>query len=220
MSPYHWAPQRRGYNDERLHTEAGAESVTVSFRGVTQPGANSGWRWGLVATDAELTTARYSPLRKGTEGELHFCVQPGESLYLVVVATPTEYQKIVWSNPSDGTPYPSIHRYPYMVQLDGAWPAGFRDGSVEGCPAGTERHSNGGGCAPAGTPTSVYVGPYAKILGGTVTGSARIEDHATIVNGAVSGGTVGALSLIGQSGPGIASRSFDVSGNAIVQGTF
>lgn len=220
VSPYHWAPQRWGYNVVRLHPEEGAESVTVSFRGVTQAGARSGWRWGLVATNPELTEARYSPLQAGSEGELRFCVTPGEHLYLVVVATPTEYQKIVWSNPSDGTPYPAIHRYPYLVQLDGAWPAGFRDGALEECPAGTERHAHGGGCAPPGTPASVYVGPYAKILGGTVTGDARIEDHATIIQGTVSGGRIGALSLIGQAGPGIPSRGFDVSGAAVVQATF
>lgn len=88
-------------------------------------------------------------------------------------------------------------------------------------PAGTERHENGGGCAPAGTPATVYVGPYARILGGSVSGDARIEDQATIVNGSVSGGTVGGLSLIGvTSHPGHGAASFDVSGSATVQATF
>lgn len=220
VSPYYWAPQRWGYNVVRLHVEPGAESVRVSFRGVLQEGASSGWRWGLVATNADLTSARYSALQRGSDGELHFCVQPDEQLYLVVTATPTTYQKITWGSPGDGAPYPSIYRYPYMVQLEGAWPAGFRDGALEDCPAGLERHPNGGGCAPPGTPESVYVGPYAKVLGGTVSGAARIEDHATIVNGTVSGGTVGALSLVGQGGGGTPSRSFNVSGSAKVLGTF
>jgi hypothetical protein len=107
-----------------------------------------------------------------------------------------------------------------MVQIDGAWPAGFQNGAVEACPSGTVRHSNGGGCAPSGTPTSVYVGPYAKIIGGTVSGSVRVEDHATIVNGTVSGGRIGALSLIGQGGSGIQARGFNVSSSAVVQTTF
>jgi hypothetical protein len=220
VSPYYWAPQRWGYNVVRLHPESGAASVTVTFRGVTQSGANSGWRWGLVATNSTLTTSRYSPLQSGADGELSFCINPGENVYLVVVATPTAYQKLTWTNPSDGPAYPSIYRYPYMVQVEGAWPAGFQNGQLAACPSGTVRHSNGGGCAPSGTPSSVFVGPYAKIVGGAVSGTTRIEDHATVVNGTVSGGTIGAMSLIGQSGTGIQSRAFNVSGSATVQTTF
>jgi hypothetical protein len=220
VSPYHWAPQRWGYNVIRLHPESGATSVRVSFRGVTQSGANSGWRWGLVATDSALTRSRYSALQRGTDGELNFCVTPGENLYLVVVATPTQYQKLTWTNPSDGPAYPSIYRYPYMVQLQGAWPAGFQNAQLEACPTGTVRHSNGGGCAPSGTASSVFVGPYAKIIGGSVSGTTRVEDHATVISGTVSGGRVGALSLIGQGGSGIQARGFNVSGSAVVQTTF
>ncbi|WP_437766468.1 DUF6055 domain-containing protein [Sorangium sp. So ce764] len=220
VSPYHWAPQRWGYNIVRLHPKSDATSVRVVFRGVTQAGADSGWRWGLVATDPELTTSRYSPLQRGGDAEMDFCVSPGENVYLVVVATPTEYQKLVWTKPSDGPAYPSIYRYPYMVELDGAWPAGFQDGQLDACPRGTTRHANGGGCAPAGTPSSVYVGPYATVLGGEVSGDVRVEDHATLVNGVISGGRVGALSLVGQRGSGIQARGFNVSGSANVQTTF
>ena len=51
-----------------------------------------------------------------------------------------------------------------MVEFEGAWPEGFRDGTVDACPSGTVRHANGGGCATANTPDSVYVGSYAKML--------------------------------------------------------
>lgn len=217
VSPYYWAPQRWGYNTVRLYPEASASSVHVTFRGVTQSGANSGWRWGLVATNSSLTTARYSPLQEGTDAELDFCVNAGENLYLVVVATPTQYQKITWTNPSDGPAYPSIYRYPYMIEVDGAWPAGFQNGALDACPSGTQRHANGNGCAPAGTAASVYVGPYARILSGTVSGNARIEDQATVIRGTVSGNArVGAMSLIAGQNNG----SFNVSDSAIVQGTF
>lgn len=221
-SPYYWAPQRWGYNVIRLHPDPGASSVRVTFRGVTQNGANSGWRWGLVATNSGLTTARYSALRAGADGELDFCVDSGENLYLVVLGAPTTYERIAWTNPSDGPAYPSLYRYPYMIQLERAWPAGFQNGQLEACPNGTQRHSNGGGCAPAGTPSSVYVGPYARILGGSVSGNARIEDQATVVSGNVSGGTVGGLSLIGLvSHPGVhGAASFNVSGSAVVKTTF
>src|SRR5690606_12476404 len=145
---------------------------------------------------------------------------PDELLFLVIVATPTQYQKITWDQPSDGKPYPSIYRYRYLIEVHGAWPEGFRDGQLDPCPDSTVRHGNGGGCAPSTTPASVYVGPYARILGGSVSGNARIEDQATVIAGTITGGRIGALSLIGQAGPGLPARSFNVSGDAWVQGTF
>ncbi|MEN0036826.1 MAG: DUF6055 domain-containing protein [Cellvibrio sp.] len=221
VSPYYWAPQRWGYNAVQLFPEAGATSIKVSFRGVVQNGANSGWRWGLVSTNSNMTQARYTELQRGSDGELNLCVTPGENVFLVVTATPTAYQKITWDNPSDGKAYPSIYRYPYMVEVQGAWPQGFKNGVRDACPSGTVRHSNGGGCAPSGTPSTVYVGPYAKIVGGNVSGNARIENQATVVNGTVSGGTVGALSLIGvASHPHHGASSFNVSGSAKVLSTF
>jgi hypothetical protein len=66
----------------------------------------------------------------------------------------------------------------------------------------------------------VYVGPYAAILGGTVSGSARIEDHATVISGTVSGGTVGALSLIGSKSPPYNTNTFSISGSATAKTTF
>ncbi|NMO15672.1 sugar-binding protein [Pyxidicoccus fallax] len=207
VTPSAWAPQRWGYNIVRLYPEAGATSVTVTFRGVTQTGADSDWRWGLVATDSAITTPRYSPLQRGADGELTFCVTPGEALFLVVVGTPSVQKQIVWDQP-----YNTIHRYPWMVQLANAWPEGFVNGTQAACPSGTQRHSNGGGCVVSGVPTSVYVGPYAQVLGGTVSGTARIEDHATVLSGNVSGGTVTGLSVL--------TNGFSVSGSARVAATF
>jgi len=221
VSPYYWAPQRWGYNVIRLDPEPGTSEVHVKFRGVVQEGASSDWRWGIVATNQELTQARYSPLVSGSDGSLTFCTGEGELLFLVVTATPSTYQKIAWTQPGDGPAYPSIYRYPYMVEVEGAWPEGFTEVGLADCPAPTVRHENGGGCAPAGTPATVYVGPHARVLGGTVSGSARIEDQATIVNGTVSGGTVGALSLVGvESHPGHGAAPFSVSGTALLRGTF
>ena len=211
VSPFYWAPQRWGYNVIRLYPEAGATTVNVTFRGLSQSGANADFRWGLVATDAAIAKPRYSKLQSGTDGALPFCVQPGEPLFLIVMATPSVQQTIVWDQA-----YSSIYRYPYMVQLGNAWPEGFQGGKQDACPSGLTRHENGGGCAPDATPATVYVGPYASILGGTVSGSARIEDHATVVKGTVSGGTVGALSLIGSN----SANAFTVAGTAKVQTTF
>jgi hypothetical protein len=68
-------------------------------------------------------------------------------------------------------------------------------------------------------PGSVYVGPYAAVLGGQVSGDARVVDHATVVNGVVSGGTIGALSVIGMGGRG-GGNAFNVSADATVMTTF
>ncbi|MDW6004197.1 DUF6055 domain-containing protein [Vibrio mangrovi] len=223
VSPYYWAPQRWGYNIVRLYPEQGASSVTVNFRGVVQQGADSDWRWGLVATDRNLNSPRYSRIQRGNSNQASISINNGDEVYLVVMATPTQYQKILWArHSSDGTPYPSIYRYPYMVEVQGAWPDGFRNGAKDACPSGTVRHGNGGGCAPQGTPSSVYVGPYAKVLGGTVRDNARIEDHATIVHGTVSGNAVvGAMTLLGSESTATSwYHTFDVSDNATVKSTF
>ena len=54
--------------------------------------------------------------------------------------------------------------------------------------------------------------------GSTVSGNAHIQDHATIVKGTVSGGTVGALSLVGLTTT--PANAFNISGSATVKTTF
>jgi hypothetical protein len=216
FSPFYWSPQRWGYDVVQLLPDAGATSVSVTFRGVIQSGANADFRWGLVATDSAISKPRYSQLQHGTDGALTFCVNPGESLFLVVVATPSVQQQILWDQA-----YPTIYRYPFMVELGNAWPSSYPGGQQAACPSGLVRVTNGGGCAPSGLPSSVYVGPYATVLaGGKVSGNARIEDHATVVNGTVSGGTVGALSLVGSTTAPYNANAFTISGTAKAQSTF
>jgi hypothetical protein len=204
QSPSLWAPQRWGYNVVRLLPESGATSVGVTFRGVTQSAANSDWRWGLVAVNG--ATARYSSMQRGSDAAVSLCINSGESVYLAVMATPSVYQSVVWDQA-----YSTIYRFPYMVQLTGAWPESFPAGTQAACPAGTSRVANGGGCGPSSLPATVYVGPYAQVLGGTVSGNARIDDHAIVLTGTVSDGTVSGLSIIG---------NFGVSGTAKAQTTF
>ncbi len=129
--PDGWAPQRWGYNIVRLYPDSGATSVTVTFRGVVQSAANSDFRWGLVATDSGIATPRYSQIQKGTDGALTFCVNPNESLFLVVVATPSVQKQIVWDQL-----YNTIYRYPYMVQLDQRLAGRLAGGDAGGLPVG------------------------------------------------------------------------------------
>jgi len=130
--------------------------------------------------------------------------------------TPSVFKTITWDQD-----YATIRRYQYMIELANAWPQGFQNGQRDACAAGTVRHGNGGGCAPASTPATVYVGPHAAILpGAQVTGTARIEDQAIVANGTVSGGTVGGLSVVGETGGPGTNNAFTVSGSAQVRTTF
>lgn len=88
-------------------------------------------------------TPRYSALQKGLDGDLRFSVNPGEPLFLVVAATPSVYKSIVWDQD-----YHTIWRYPYMAELDNAWPQGFQNGRRDTSPTNTVRHPNGGGAPP------------------------------------------------------------------------
>ncbi len=209
--PFAWAPQHWGYNLVRLMPDVGASQISVSFRGIIQdkaqtpplpglnnepthvPAADSDWRWGVVAIGAD-GAPRYSPMVSGSDADMTFPLKPGDTaIYMVVVATPDSLQKIQWDQA-----YYSIYRYPWMVQLAGALPQGFEPGAASPVPNG-HRHPNGGGWVSnsAHVDATAYVGPYARVLGGAVTGHARIEDHALILNGTVSdNATVGAMSVI------------------------
>ena len=213
-SPFHFAPQRYGFNIIRLYPDAAAGSVTVRFRGSVQERNNitnytkklswepdaaylhdnpgSDWRYGLVAVTGDAAsssasvTARYSELKRASDGnpDASISMQNGETqLYLVVAATPTVNHKIKWDQY-----YYTIYRFPYMLEINGAKPDGFQEAPN---PAGG-RHANGGGfVANAATvAATAYVGPNARVLGGTVSGNARIEGRAVIRGGTVSGNAV------------------------------
>jgi len=223
--PNAWAPQRWGYNVVRLMPDAGATRITVNFRGVVQaapatttlpgftndptsiPQPDSDWRWGVVAIQAD-GTPRYGPLMGGADGDLSFDLKAGDqAIYMVVVGTPSSQQKIQWDQA-----YYSIYRYPWMVQLTGALPQGFEAGHTPGT---GHIQANGGGWVSnsAHVDASVYVGPYARVTGGTVKGNARIEDHALVRGGTVSGNAViGAMSIIDD--------GVTVTDNAKVETTF
>ncbi|WP_335306301.1 Svx/AvrXca family virulence/avirulence protein [Sphingomonas adhaesiva] len=209
--PERQAPQRLGYNLVRLYPDAGATSITVAFKGVRQtspatssfPGLaneppsvdqpNPGWRWGVVAVGSD-GRSRYSAVNASSNGSVSFPVRSGDkSVWLVVVGAPTQLQKFVWDQA-----YYSLYRYPWMVKLTNAMPSGYQPNAPTPVPGG-HKHSNGGGWVAAGAnvAASAYVGPYARVLGGTVSGNARIEDHAIVASGTVRDrAVVGALSLI------------------------
>ncbi len=209
--PSAWAPQRWGYNIVRLYPDAGASSVSVVFRGIVQTAAatnslpgladepatisppSSGWRWGLVAVGAD-GRSRYASLGRGAQSDATIALQPGDTaLYMIVVGAPDAFQHIRWDQP-----YYSIYRYPWMAQFTGAMPERYQPGAPPRV-AGGRRHTNGGGWVAEGATVEAgaYVGPYARVLSGTMRGAARLEDHAVLDGGQLLGNArAGALSVI------------------------
>lgn len=194
--PHYWAPQRWGYNLVQLLPDSSAERVTIAFDGVVQQASaidsfrsgfslqpdspnspDSAWRWSVVAVD-QSGNPRYSQIQRGVSGQLDVEILPDDrSLWLVVMATPSEIHQIFWDQI-----YYSIYRYPWRVTLTGARPAPFSDHranlQVTGAP-----HPNGGGfvAASASVSPTVYVGPNAMVLEqASVEGYARVEDFAVV----------------------------------------
>jgi serine acetyltransferase len=210
VSPDYWSPQALGYNLVRIYpNSAGSTStVTVKFRGIAQttaantnfgnytlqpttiPSPNSDWRWGLVAITAN-DQPRYSALQKGTTANLDFQVLgTDKALYLVVMATPSQYTRIFWDQM-----YYTLYRYPYQIELGNAKAEGYQT-NAWAPPAGTTcrpKTANWQGCVAttATVDASVFVAPNARILGSSkVSGNVRVEGMGTIQNATVSGNAI------------------------------
>jgi len=196
--PDYRAPQRYGYNLVRIEPDGGLlRSVTVRFQGLVQttpaarfegkfenepkqvPPPASDWRWGLVAVD-DKGNPRYSALQRGAAAQLKFPLRENEKqVWLVVVATPSEYHRISWDQM-----YYTIYRYPWTVDIRGGKPAGSGPDPVvktagrKGAP-----HPNGGGWvdATAQVDPAAFVASTAAVLDrAKVSGTARIEGRAVV----------------------------------------
>jgi len=205
--PDYRAPQRFGYNLVRIDPDGTgkARTVAVDFRGIVQkepgvarfdgkfenepnsvPQPSPDWRWGLVAVD-DQGNPRYSALQRGAAAQVAFPLRPNEKqLWLVVVATPAEYQRISWDQM-----YYTIYRFPWMVEIRGGHPRGS-DPAPLATSAGRKGapHPNGGGWvdATAHADPAAHVGPAAMVLDrAQVLGKARIEDQAVVSGNAKVG---------------------------------
>ena len=184
-------------NRRNYAPQAGYDLEPAATHVHNNPG--SAWRYGLVAVtgDAAATTntasARYSELmrtdtsgaNRGAGPDLSITMQNGEvQLYLVVTAAPTQPHKLKWDQYHYAT-----YRFPYMVEIDGAKPEGFQDPPSN---ITWRTHSNGNGAVASTVtvPATVFVGPDARIYGGTVSGSARIEGRAVVRGGTVRGNAI------------------------------
>ena len=152
------------------------------------PDPKSGWTVGLVAEGAD-GTPRYSEMKHGTGFNLEIETKSNDkALWLVVTATPTEMQTILWDQF-----YYSIVRYPYMIEVVNGAPEGYnKDFWKPSNASGYSKHANGGGLvsSKAKVAATAYVGPDAVVNGGTVSGNARIEDFAVVNGGTISDNAV------------------------------
>jgi hypothetical protein len=189
-----WAPQDYGINIIPLYpTCTGVDqTVSVKFKGHTEVNPTyAGWRYGFVTTKADGTASRYSPMYSSADGEASFDLNTAteSNIYLVVFSAPT-----IHGNYNEDVGYPKTRRYPYELKIANAVPEGYQAASEfrKWRKTNGSIHSNGGGwvSSNANVASTVYVGPYAMVLGGTVSGNARIDNFATVEGGNVSGNAI------------------------------
>ena len=168
--------------------------VTVNLQGLADSARGADWRASFIAV-SDTGVERYTPLWSNGSSSITLAANENK-LYLSVAGTPD----IFYYGGHDEANYhfrshPSRSRFHYEVLVTGATPRIRNNGPT----AGLTQHSNGGGWKSVTVPASVYIGPNARVTGGSVSGDARIEDYAV-----VSGGTVNSNAVI--------------SGNAWVRG--
>lgn len=188
-----WAPQDYGMNIIPLYPTCSEtqKKVTIKFKGHSEVNpAQAGWRYGFVTTKTDGSISRYSPMYN-SDGEASFTLDSSTeaNIFLVVFATPKSHV-----NYNMDVGYPKQRRYPYELKIANANPEGFQ-------PAANFRkflktngriHANGGGWVSnsANVASTVYVGPYAIVRSGTISGNARIDGYAMVEGGNISGNAI------------------------------
>ena len=146
----------------RARRRSPSPSAASSRRRPTRTGAGASW-----PPTRPSPTPRYSALQRGADGELNFCVNSGEALFLVVMGTPVGAAA---HRVGSGLPV-HLPLSRTWCSCDARWPEGFQNGRARACTDGHAAARNGGGCAPSGAAGArSFVGPYAAVLGGTVSG--------------------------------------------------
>lgn len=194
--PPNKAPAQGAYAmHELIPSGSGAgRVVTVNLRGLADSARGADWRASLIAV-SDTGVERYTPLWSSGSSSITLAANENR-LFLSVAGTPNVFHYGGHDEPAFRfRSHPSRSRFHYEVQVTGATPRERTNGAT----TGLTQHSNGGGWRSVNVPNSVFIGPNARVTGGTVGGNARIEDYAV-----VSGGTVNNNAI--------------VSGNAWVRG--
>jgi len=161
--------------------------VTVNLQGLADTARGADWRASFVAI-SDTGVERYTPLWNNGSSSITLAANENK-LYLSVAGTPDWYANGGFNEAAEPfRSHPSRSRFHYQIQVTGATPRERTNGST----SGMTQHSNGGGWRSVAVPASVFIGPNARVTGGSVSGNARIEDYAV-----VSGGTVNSSAVIG-----------------------
>lgn len=160
--------------------------VTVNFQGLADSARGADWRASFIAV-SDTGVERYTPLWNNGSSSITLAANENK-LYLSVAGTPDWYANGGHNESVEPfRSHPSRSRFHYQLQVAGATPRERSNGAT----TGLTQHSNGGGWKSVAVPASVYIGPNARVTGGSVSGNARIEDYAV-----VSGGTVNSSAVI------------------------
>lgn len=115
------APENYGFNVIPVDVPENGKSVKIDFRGeagkkgyCTKNASKAGWRYGLVAVDAE-GNAHYGEMQSAKKGTVSYKAPAGKDikkLWLVVMGAPTEH----WRN-IDGPENPGDAQWPYSIRV-------------------------------------------------------------------------------------------------------
>lgn len=215
--PTERAPQYAGMNIVPL--DVSGEKISVSLNAMYKT-TDDNWRACIVQQMADGSCV-YSDLFGNAETMTVSKASDVSAAYLTVIATP-DIDSITKAGlpygpdsefSENNVPFSSKQQYPYTVTINGAEIKKREVTTGNNWWESYHNHSNGGGLVSdsANVDDSVYVAPYAKILGSaSVTGNVHIEDHAVVQdNASVSGNAV-------ISGYAIIAENASVSDNAIV----
>ena len=184
--PPNKAPAQGAYAmHELIPSGSGAgRLVTVNLRGLADSARGADWRASLIAV-SDTGVERYTPL--WSNGNSSITLAANESkLYLSVAGTPDVFHYGGHDEPAFRfRSHPSRSRFHYEVQVTGATPRERNNGATTGLVV----HNNGGGfkSSTASVASTAFIGPNARVLGGTVGNNARIEDYAVVTGGSVNG---------------------------------
>lgn len=181
------APAQGAYAiHELIPTGTGAgRVVTVNLQGLSDSARGADWRASFVAV-SDTGVERYTPLWSNGSSSITLAANENK-LYLSVAGTPDWYANGGYDEAAEPfRSHPSRSRFHYQVQVTGATPRERNNGAS----TGLIQHSNGGGYRSVAVPASVYIGPNARVTGGSVSGNARIEDFAVVTGGTVNSNAV------------------------------
>ncbi len=120
-------PQNYGYNITELKLPEAGTTIGIDFQGLTNADgyrhvytARAGWRWGLVALNADGTTS-YKPMQTDREGSISYTTTDDtERLWLVVMGAPTVWWHHEWDDDASDD-----EQWPYRIRTTGTRPMGI-----------------------------------------------------------------------------------------------